>query len=277
MRQAEIQRQYDEVIAPHYDRDPLSVISRSLARVLAQLKVAGCLAGALPAMNVLDVGIGTGLFCERLRDESARILRPFGLDISRQMIEVARTRIPDLVAEVDDAANIAARFTGTSFDLVCTHFVTGFVPMTRLAPEIFAKLTPGGYWSFVGATSQGFPKLQQLARSPLIKTLFGGQVPNLSELKTPADQSAVEKVLRSHSFEVCKIETFQPELRFCNFDEFMAFGWKGGWLTPFIEDVGLQNAKRLTRVLLNQFVFPVKDSHRIVIALARKPLTNAVT
>ncbi len=274
MKQEEIQRQYDEVIAPHYDLDPLSVTGRSLSRAIAQLKSEGCLSGVLPSMEVLDVGIGTGRFCEQLRHESDRDIRPYGLDISRQMIELAMARIPDLIAEVDDGANIGVHFETTSFDLVCTHFVTGFVPLEQLAPEIFSKLKPGGCWSFIGGTSQGFSKLQQVSRSPLIKLLFGGHSPRLNDLRTPTDQAEVERSLRNHSFEICEIETFLPQLQFRNFDEFMAFAWKGGWLTPFIEDVGLQNAGRLTQLLLNQFVFPVKDCHQIVIALARKPLSD---
>jgi SAM-dependent methyltransferase len=260
----EIQRQYDEVIAPHYDLDPLAVTGRSLDRALAQLKDVGCLLGVLPTMDVLDVGIGTGRFFGLLRQESDREIRPHGLDVSRQMIELAMTRIPDLIAEVDDGANIAVHFDGTLFDLVCTHFVTGFVPLAHIAPEIFSKLKPGGYWSFVGATSQAFSKLQEVSHSRLVKLLLGGKGPKLNDLKTPTDQS--------HSLEICDIQTFLPELLFRNFDEFMAFAWKGGWLTPFIEDVGIHKASRLIQFALNQFVFPVMDHHQIVIALVRKHL-----
>ncbi|MHC4878333.1 MAG: class I SAM-dependent methyltransferase [Planctomycetota bacterium] len=271
MTTAEIQRQYDEVIAPHYDRDPLSVTTGSLARAVAQLKEAGCLDGILPAANVLDLGIGTGLFLEQLRQAAAREIRPYGLDISKQMIDVAASRIPDLIAEVDDAAHIGRHFHDTPFDLVCTHFVTGFVPLSHLAPEIFRKLQPGGHWSFVGGTSRGFPELQRTADSGLVKLLFGGQELNLRDLKTPEDQGEVVELLEAAGFEVSAVETFEPPLFFANFDEFMDFAWRGGWLTPFIEELGLHNAGRFLKTLLNTFIFPVSDVHRVAIATARKP------
>ncbi len=271
MATAEIQRQYDEVIAPHYDRDPLAVTGRALNRAVAHLSEAGCLSRIQPPAAVLDVGIGTGLFLEQLRRKAERAILPYGLDISRQMIDLAAARLPDLVAEVDDAAHLGRHFDGTHFDLICTHFVTGFVPLNELAPQISRKLKPGGYWSFVGGTSHGFPELQKTARSGLAKFLFGGQELSLADLKTPADEAEVVDVLSLSGFEVYHAETFEPELYFGNFDDFMNFAWRGGWLTPFIEELGLQNAGRLLRTLLNTFIFPVSDVHRIVIALARKP------
>lgn len=270
MTTLEIQRQYDEIIAPNYDLDPLSVTVNSLNRALAQLQSEGCLAGILPRMDALDVGMGTGLFYERLYAVSERAVRPFGLDISRQMIDVAKTRVPDLVAAVDDAANISCHFAETPFDLICTHFVTGFVPLNHLAPAIHSKLKPGGYWSFVGGTSRAFPELQRIAASPIISRLFGAKNLDLSGLNTPFDQDEVVKTLRDYDFQICDAETFEPRLDFANFDEFMRFAWSGGWLTPFIEDLGLQNAGRLLRALLNMLVFPVDDLHRIAIILARK-------
>ncbi len=65
-------------------------------------------------------------------------------------------------------------------------------------------------------------------------------------------------------------ETFEPQLAFDNFDQFMEFGYRGGWLTPLIETMGLHKAGPLRRWLLNQLAFPVQDMHNIVIALGRK-------
>jgi hypothetical protein len=51
----------------------------------------------------------------------------------------------------------------------------------------------------------------------------------------------------------------------------MEFGYRGGWLTPLIESMGLHRAGPITRWLLNRLAFPISDSHNIVIALGRKP------
>ncbi len=271
MMNTDIQRQYDEIIAPHYDLDPLQVTTNALGMALGHLAAAELERTSSGPLDVFDVGIGTGVFCERLRSASRLPIRPHGLDISERMLEVAKTRIPDLRVARDDAANLGRHFPDCQFDLICTHFITGFVPISVLAPEVHRRLKPGGYWSFVGGTSQGFPELRRVARSPLIRRLHGGRELDLGNLKTPFDQSAVESVMREHSFRVQSAETFAPRLDFADFDAFMAFAWRGAWLTPFIEQLRLHQAGKALRTFFNLWVFPISDSHRIVVALGRKP------
>lgn len=272
MMKTEIQRQYDEIIAPHYDLDPQQVTTNALGIALGQIDSAALDGAAAPPIDILDVGIGTGVFCERLRSAMRRPIRPHGLDISERMLEVAKARVPDLRAARDDAANLGRHFADRQFDLICTHFITGFVPISVLAPEVHRRLKPGGYWSFVGGTSQGFPELRRVAQSPLIRRLHGGRALDLGGLKTPYDQSAVESVMREHSFAIHASETFAPRLDFPDFDAFMAFAWRGAWLTPYIEQLRLQESGKALRTFFNLWVFPLSDSHRIVIALGRKPL-----
>jgi SAM-dependent methyltransferase len=266
-----IQRQYDEVIAHHYDFDPQSVIRSSLDRAAGQIRRSRLLGDAVDRLRVLDLGVGTGLFLARLKDLGGERVVPFGLDISEKMIDRARRRVPDLDAAVDDAANLDAHFPGQSFDLVCTHFVTGFVPMAVLAPKIAARLDEGGYWSFVGGTRAGFPTLQAKADSRLLRLLGGGRPLAVGDLAcNPTGRDEVVRTLHDHGFAVRDSETFQPDLVFRDFGQFMEFAHRGGWLTPFIEAYGLHQAGRLTRLLLNLFLFPVHDRHSIEIVLAQK-------
>jgi SAM-dependent methyltransferase len=214
--------------------------------------------------------MGTGRFFEKLKPHVGPI-EPFGIDISEKMIEIARLRIPALEAAVDDAANLDSHFLGTAFDLVCTHFVTGFVPMSLLAGKIHERLAPGGYWSLVGGAKAGFPALQKKARAPGVKWLFGGRTLQVDDMVcNPANQKEVTTTLESYGFTIRACETFTPPLYFKDFNAFMEFAYYGGWLTPFIEILGLHKAPRLARTILNTFFFPIQDHHSIVIALAQK-------
>ncbi len=266
-----IQRQYDDVIASQYDRDPQNVTSDTLNRALWHLSDAGLFNPVLPPVKVLDIGMGTGMFLDKLRRHSSRSIVPFGLDISRQMVAVAHSKLPDLTAMIDDGANVERHFCDEEFDLVATHLVTGFVPIEHLAPRIFEKLRPGGYWSFVGGTSAGYPELQRRAANPILRLLFGGRSANLQGMICPSSEQDVVAILRSAGFEIVVAETFKPELAFPTFDSFMEYGYRGGWLTPFIEDIGLHRCPRWQQAVLNRVVFPVRDHHSIVIALARRP------
>jgi SAM-dependent methyltransferase len=264
-----VQRQYDEVIAPHYDRDPLGVVGRSLDRGVEQI-----LRHAVPAdgpgLKVLDLGVGTGQFLARLKRQGID-LQPFGIDLSEKMVDIARERIPDLVGAVDDATNVEAHFGGESFDLISTHFITGFVPISVLAPKVRGRLAEGGHWSFVGGTKAGFPTLQTKANGRAMKFLFGGRSVGVDDLVcNPADGAEVVAALENNGFAVVECETFAPALAFKNLDEFLDFGYYGGWLTPFIEPLGLHEARPMVRRFLNAFFFPVQDHHSIEIVLAQK-------
>lgn len=267
-----IQRQYDDVIAAHYDEDPQDVIGDSLANAVTQLRKHDCFVDNGESLRVLDVGVGTGAFLARLKSVSARHIVPFGLDLSVKMVEAARKKVPELVAAVDDAANLNNHFAGQEFDLLCTHFITGFVPMQVLAPKIWDRLSDGGYWSFVGGTTAGFPGLQAKAAAAPMRWWFGGGKPLSvdSVVCNPSGRDDVVAVLESNGFAVRECETFEPRLRFKNFDDFMDFGYRGGWLTPFLEALGVHKAGFLTRLALNAFFFPVEDHHSIEIVLAQK-------
>ena len=265
------QRQYDELIADNYDQDPLSLTSDTLNKALAMIDEVGCLDRAPEALSVLDLGMGTGLFFDQLQQIAQREILPYGIDISARMLDVAHRRIPNLKAAVDDAANLEQHFQGESFDLICTHFVTGFVRLAEIAPKIWDKLRPGGYWSFVGATSSAYPGLQKKASSRLIQMLLGNKRLELNGLITPKDQLEVESIALGAGFEICQLETDEPNLHFRNFDDFLQFSYQGGWLTPYIESLGLQNARPSLRMMLNTFVFPMRDHHTIVLGLMEKP------
>jgi hypothetical protein len=266
-----IRRQYDEVIAPHYDFDPQSVIGSSLDRAVGQVRDRQLLGDAVTQLRVLDVGVGTGLFLAKLQALCNGKLLPFGLDLSEKMIDRARQRVRDLTAAVADAADLDTQLSGESFDLVCTHFVTGFVPMSLLAPKIRNRLVEGGYWSLAGGTLAGFPALQAKADSRLLRWALGSRPPSVRDLAcNPAGREEIVRTLEANGFAVRACETYQPALEFRNLDQFMEFAYRGGWLTPFIEAYGLHKASAITRLLFNLFFFPVEDRHSIEIVLAQK-------
>jgi SAM-dependent methyltransferase len=270
MKTETIQRQYDEVIASHYDLDPQAVIGQSLDRAAEQVRKQHLLEGGEP-LRVLDLGAGTGLFLAKLKALGGEAVQPFGLDLSEKMLECAHRRIPDLVAEVGDAVHLDACFPGAKFDLISTHFITGFVPMSVLAPKIWHRLEEGGWWSLVGGTKAGFPNLQAKANSRLQRRLYGGRAVVVDDVVcNPAGREEVVRTLQNHGFAVRACETFEPRLRFGNLQEFMDFAYHGGWLTPFIESIGLHQAGAMTRLLMNWLFFPVHDHHSIEIHLAQK-------
>ncbi len=271
MTTSAIQRQYDEVIASRYDLDPQSVNGDTLDRAVAQIRKQRLLGDGSTRLSVYDVGMGTGMFLTRLKALADDQIQPFGLDLSPKMIDCAYRKFPDLVGTVDTAANLDAHFRDQSFDLICTHFISGFVPLSILAPKVWSRLAVGGYWSYLGATKRSYPKLQAKADSKLLKFLFRGPKLDVeSMVMSPANRQEVVDTLKQNNFAIRQSETFEPKLRFRNVDEFLEFAYYGGWLTPFIEAIGLHQAGAFTRFALNRFLFPLEDHHSIEIHLAQK-------
>ncbi len=86
-----------------------------------------------PGQSVLDIGCGVGAFLRLVADRGAR---PFGLDASPALLEVARTPLPDADLRVGDME--ALPYADDSFDLV-----TGFNAFF-FANDIVAALREAG-------------------------------------------------------------------------------------------------------------------------------------
>jgi ubiquinone/menaquinone biosynthesis C-methylase UbiE len=88
--------------------------------------------------EVLEVGCGTGLILERIR-QFAAVTR--GVDLSRAMLEKASERGLDVVEGSATALPVADR----SFDVTCSFKVLAHVPDVELALFEMARVTrPGG-------------------------------------------------------------------------------------------------------------------------------------
>lgn len=89
--------------------------------------------------SVLEVGCGTGLVLDRIRQRAATIV---GLDISAGMLSRARGR--GFAVTRGDAC--ALPFEASSFDVVCSFKVLAHVPAIEAALEEMTRvLRPGGH------------------------------------------------------------------------------------------------------------------------------------
>lgn len=99
------------------------------------------------AASALDLGCGTGVLCETLHDAGIDTL---GVDLSQEMIAVARNRAPELDYRVADMVSFE---TDRAFDLVtCTgdalNHVTDLRNIRRVFQNVHHALAPGGLYVF---------------------------------------------------------------------------------------------------------------------------------
>ena len=105
---------------------------------------------ALPGTRVLEVGVGTGLALPHY----SRGKRITGIDLSAEMLALARTRVSDRgLANVEALLEVDAEQTGfeaATFDVAVAMFVASVVPHPRaLLAEMRRVVRPGGHLLFV--------------------------------------------------------------------------------------------------------------------------------
>jgi ubiquinone/menaquinone biosynthesis C-methylase UbiE len=98
------------------------------------------LSGLAPGARVADLGCGSGVFTELLRQEGYKSV---GLDISPKLVELGRTKYPGLELIEGDAENLP--FEDASLDGVLLSGLVHHFPDPRgLAAEVYRVLKPGG-------------------------------------------------------------------------------------------------------------------------------------
>ena len=95
----------------------------------------------------LDLGCGTGILCETLRDGG---IRASGMDLSEGMIAIARESAPELHYDV---ANMITYRPDQKFDLVtCTgdalNHIIDLKDVKQIFENVFGYLSEGGYFVF---------------------------------------------------------------------------------------------------------------------------------
>jgi len=102
--------------------------------ILARLKTES----SLKSLTVLDVGCSSAYYWEVFEQYVPGWVQYTGLDTSVEMIELARTRYPELQVLEGDARDL--QFPGDSFDLVFASALIGHVSDWSLALEELARV-----------------------------------------------------------------------------------------------------------------------------------------
>ncbi|MCC5867981.1 MAG: methyltransferase domain-containing protein [Gammaproteobacteria bacterium] len=139
---AEVQAHYAQ-LARHYDRRWNRYSQVSLERLADALPLSG-------EESVLDLACGTGRLAEILRGRHPR-LTVTGMDLSADMLEVARGRLPeDERTHWHQGSMESLPFPDASFDAVSCSSAFHLVPdQSRAMAEMVRVLRPGGHLCMV--------------------------------------------------------------------------------------------------------------------------------
>jgi SAM-dependent methyltransferase len=105
------------------------------------------LTGALAGLRILDLGCGDALYGVEALQQGCRSY--LGLDGSRNMIDLARSRLEGTSGKVEQAAIEAWRFPERQFDLVVSRLALHYVEdISAVFANIYRALAAGGRFIF---------------------------------------------------------------------------------------------------------------------------------
>ncbi len=193
VRQKKIQEHYDtiaDVYDHHYDQHRGRCYYSHLS---------GYVMDALPQNGkLLDIGCGTGLFVERYSEDGRYVV---GLDISKKMIEQARTRCRECDYTVGTGEKIP--FNDNTFDAISSLLVFSYVrdPEAMLG-EAYRVLKPGGAIAICTLgkklLTRGIPAIYQIGEKMNVQHVvmknFGERYYNRKEMHELFSQAGFSEV-----------------------------------------------------------------------------------
>jgi ubiquinone/menaquinone biosynthesis C-methylase UbiE len=193
VRQKKIQEHYDtiaDVYDHHYDQRRGRCYYSHLS---------GYVMDALPQNGkLLDIGCGTGLFVERYSEDGRYVV---GLDISKKMIEQARTRCRECDYTVGTGEKIP--FNDNTFDAISSLLVFSYVrdPEAMLG-EAYRVLKPGGAIAICTLgkklLTRGIPAIYQIGEKMNVQHVvmknFGERYYNRKEMHELFSQAGFSEI-----------------------------------------------------------------------------------
>jgi ubiquinone/menaquinone biosynthesis C-methylase UbiE len=146
------------------------------------------LAGDLRGRRVLDVGCGTGRLAALLAERHA--CRVWGVDVSPEMLAVARERVPRGVG-LKRAAGEDLPFRDDTFERVTITLVAHHLDRPRALAEIVRVLEPGGRLALLTFDPPSFEGYYLNRYFPSLAVIDGARFP---------DEEALVRELRSAGF-----------------------------------------------------------------------------
>jgi ubiquinone/menaquinone biosynthesis C-methylase UbiE len=250
-------------------------ISKSQNEAIKQIKSEHI--GIRPHYKVLDFGVGSGAFLEKLK-RNMPDADFTGIDISAEMLSYAK-KVLALTAIEGNVAQASHYLPHHSQDLVLAHFINACIPLNTLFTEANLLTRANGYFSLITTTYESFPLAQQelanfITEGSLASSVVGHYYKAMAKNATIA--YGLEELLntfKKHNFEVIHHKRLSIPIILNDIEELAKFGMECTW---FLNSASIKMLpknfliERLKRLFTKIFTFPYKDTHIIDVVLAKK-------
>ena len=266
---------YNQVTDNYATANLFGAISESHYCAIEQMKKHHL--GMKPHFKVLDLGVGSGAFLQKLHQ-----LMPkadfTGIDVSSELLKRAKETLP--LTTIEASVSEIERFLPPhSQDLVLAHFINAYIPIQNLF-EVAKMLTrANGYYSMITTTYDSFPLAQQqlaefIAEDSILSSVVGHYYKSIVKNSTvAANSNDLLMAFKEHHFQVLEHKRLEIPITLNNIEELALFGIEGTW---FLNSLSIRMLpkyfliQRLKRLFCKIFTFPYHDTHIIDVVLAKK-------
>lgn len=246
---------YYSNIHHHFDLDAHNIFANSQKIAMEQLsELTQDSSGPLiqkKLENVVDIGCGTGNMLLMLNGEF-KLNHIYGVDLSAEMLEIAKAKIPHLITICDSAANIKQYFEKPNVNLLISHFLFAYVDYRNLLMQYSKITTSGSLISICSTTSNTFSKTgnsftQNLPRTMrLIKFLFnidGQDAINSYSKFMPKDINELQDELKQNGYQILNAENIHFTITLKSWKEAWNFFHDGSWFVGIMKQYKVNKFK----------------------------------
>lgn len=201
--------------------------------------------------TVVDIGCGTGNMLVMLTKDFT-FDHIYGVDLSTEMLDIAKNKIPNLITICDSAANIQQHFPKPTVNLLLSHFLFAYLDYKNLLKQFSSITQTGSLLSICSTTSNTFAKtkidvIQNLPRTiRLIDFLF--KVDSQETMKEyskfmPKDISTLQNEMEQNGYKILKRENIHFTITLKNWRDAWSFFHDGSWFVGVMKQYKINKFK----------------------------------
>ena len=265
----------DKNIHSYYDTDQSKLLSNARQIAIGQLTKHVNVTG-----TIVDVGCGTGNALLEIFQKFS-FDKFYGLDLSREMLNIAKTKIPHLTDICDSGLNLYKYFQEPTADLLNLHFLFAYLDYQQLIQQASKIIKKGGLLSICTNTRNSLLNIQQLSvqyLAPILKLLsFDLRACQQKYFNLLPDANSLTAVLEEHGFQVEELDVMKQQIKVNNWREAWDFTYNAGWFSGEMQHDGIGKYKLFLMFTLLKMLYHfsekknfVEDEMEILVVTARK-------
>jgi ubiquinone/menaquinone biosynthesis C-methylase UbiE len=271
----DIAKQYDQIASSYENADRFGVIS-SAQRTVEQQIFSEINKNTLPK-KIIDFGIGDGMFVKYLK-ELLPTTEFYGVDISQNMLDSAlkNTQFVPINCGVSEVNQHVPK---AEMDMVLTHFILAYVPISEVIKQVHYVLKPGGLFSIATSLKESYPEIlnyaTKMSRSwnPLMR-IMASKVIKEANASLIESSTALEERLEKAELEILAKKILPIPTNFATPDEMINYFFHSGWAIHTNQKTNVNSwlIKIAIKLVLNFVTFPFHDEQCIEVILCRKKI-----